>query len=165
MSPSNLPRPAVGVSALVFDANERVLLIKRGRPPSSGYWHAPGGKLEPGEGMVEACRREVREETSLNITVGPVMAVVERRLEGFHYIIIDFLARLDAGGDCELRASDDATEAAWVAESDLSNYLIADGLLPIIERARLAHRGAVLGLYGNGRFSNTDFMPVLAPTK
>jgi ADP-ribose pyrophosphatase YjhB (NUDIX family) len=158
MPPTNPPLPAVGVSALVFDDQERVLLIRRGKPPSAGYWHAPGGRLEAGESMVVACAREVREETGLEVSVGPIMAVVERRLEGFHYVIVDFLARLADGSTQEASAGDDATDLAWIAESDLPNYPVADGLLPIIEKARLAHRGSSLGLHC-GDETNTDFIP------
>ena len=139
-------RPAIGVSAIIFDSDERVLLIQRGKPPAAGWWHAPGGKLEAGESMVEGVRREVREETGLEVIIGPIMAVVERRQEGFHYVIIDFLARLADPAQTAIKPADDASAAAWVAENELNNYPIAEGLLPILARARLAHRGEALGL-------------------
>lgn len=146
----------MGVSAIVFDRDERVLLIRRGRPPSAGWWHAPGGRLEPGEGMVEACRREVREETGLDVAIGPILAVVERRLEGFHYIVIDFLGRLQSEPDLAI-AADDAKALAWVASGQLGAYPIADGLLPIIESARQVHRGVRAGLEDRPGLA-TDFV-------
>lgn len=151
---------AIGVSAIVFDDDGRVLLIQRNLPPAAGYWHVPGGKLEPGESMVEGVRREVKEETGLDVTIGPIMAVVERRQEGFHYVIVDFLARLDNPNQTEVKPSDDARAAAWVAENELNDYPIAEGLLPILARARLAHRGEKLGLADLEGFG-TDFMPNL----
>ncbi len=157
------PRPAIGVSAIVFDDCERVLLVRRGRPPAQGLWHAPGGKLEAGESLVEGCRREVREETGLEVAIGPIMAVVERRQEGFHYLIVDFLARLTDPRQAEARPADDVTAAAWVAEEELDDYSVAEGLLPILERARLAHRGEPLGLV-DVRGDGTDFIPVLGQT-
>ncbi|MCX7109614.1 MAG: NUDIX hydrolase [Proteobacteria bacterium] len=153
------PRPAIGVSAIIFDQNERVLLIQRGKPPAAGFWHAPGGKLEAGESLVEGVRREVKEETGLDVTIGPIMAVVERRQEGFHYVIVDFMAYLADPNQTEIKPADDASAAAWVAEDELMNYPIAGGLLPILERARLAHRGGKLGL-ADVTGLGTDFIPI-----
>ena len=152
------PRPAIGVSAIVFDQGERVLLIRRGKPPSAGFWHFPGGKLEAGESLLEGVAREVKEETGLDVSIGPIMAVVERRQEGFHYVIVDFLARLADPARIAIKPADDACDAAWVAENELGKYLVAEGLLPILVRARLAHRGEKLGLV-DGDGCGTDFMP------
>jgi len=152
------PRPGVGVSAILFDEQERVLLIQRGQPPAQGFWHVPGGKLEAGESLTEGVRREVKEETGLDVTIGPIMAVVERRQEGFHYIIIDFLAYLNDPSQTAISPDDDASAAAWVAEDELDQYPIAEGLLPILARARLAHRGETLGLTDVAGLGS-DFFP------
>lgn len=158
------PVPGIGVSAIIFDHNENVLLIKRGQPPAFGQWHAPGGKLEPGETMVAACKREVEEETGLNgIEIDCLLAVVERRMDGFHYVIMDFLAHLsrpDADSMIPV-AADDVLAARWVAESELIGLGVAEGLLPIIERARLIHRNQMrAGLYDLSG-SQSDFLPLL----
>lgn len=156
----NNPKPAIGISAIIFDSAERVLLIKRAQPPAAGFWHVPGGKLEAGEGLLEGVAREVREETGLSVSAGPIMAVVERRQEGFHYVIIDFLAYLADPAQVRLTPADDASEAAWVAESELDRYPIAAGFLPILERARLAYRGRALGLE-DAAGQGSDFIPAL----
>ena len=156
------PFPAIGVSAIVFDERERVRLVRGGRPPAVGFWHAPGGKLEAGEGLVEGARREVMEETGVDVVVGPIMAVVERRQEGFHYVIVDFLARLADPSQISVRPADDVTDAAWIAAKDLADYPVAEGLLPILERARQAHRGAAMGL-ADSVGAGTDFLCQPAP--
>ncbi|KXJ41894.1 MAG: hypothetical protein AXA67_03650 [Methylothermaceae bacteria B42] len=152
------PVPAIGVSALVFDAHNRVLLIRRARPPAQGKWHAPGGRLEPGESLCHAVVREVKEETGIeNIQLGPVIAVVERRIEGFHYLIVDFLAVLAHGPAPLPIPGDDALEAEWVAESEWKSYALAEGLLPILNAAvnlRRSGKGGLLDVDGRG----TDFV-------
>ena len=90
----SLPVPALGVSGIVFNNQQQILLIQRNQPPAMGCWSIPGGKLEPGESLVEACQREIKEETGLDTEVKNIVAVVERRVEGFHYVIIDYLALL-----------------------------------------------------------------------
>ena len=59
----------VAVSAVIVDAENRVLLVQRGHEPALGQWSLPGGSVEAGESMSEALRREVREETGLEVVV------------------------------------------------------------------------------------------------
>ena len=93
-STQSLPVPAIGVSGIVFNNQKQVLMIQRNQPPAMGFWSIPGGKLEPGESLAEACQREIKEETGLETNVKNIVAIVERRIEGFHYVIIDYLALL-----------------------------------------------------------------------
>ena len=157
-----LPKPLIGVSAVIFDDSGRVLLIKRGQAPAKGQWHAPGGKLESGESMLAACEREVTEETGLSgLDVICLLAVVERQIDGFHYIIIDFLARLNQPDRDELSpvAGDDVVDARWVSEADLNTLEIAEGLMPILEKARLIVENKIpAGLYDQTG-SGFDFIP------
>ncbi|MGZ8250038.1 NUDIX hydrolase, partial [Methylomagnum sp.] len=120
--------PAVGVGAVVFDPAGRVLLVCRGRPPKVGWWTVPGGRLEPGEALADACRREVREETGLDIEPGPIIAVAERQAEGFHYVIVDFAARLKPGQPLQPIPATDASDARWVALAELAAYPLVEGL-------------------------------------
>lgn len=55
--------------------------IERGRPPSVGRWALPGGRIEAGEGPVEAARRELAEETGLVARDGLLLAVLEESFE------------------------------------------------------------------------------------
>jgi 8-oxo-dGTP diphosphatase len=114
-------RPQVAVGAIVFD-KDRVLLVRRGRPPAKGLWAIPGGRVELGETLQEAVEREIREETGLIVRANdPVYTfdVVERDDDAnirFHYVIVDLTADLIGG---ELSAGDDAMEAQWVGSAEM----------------------------------------------
>ncbi|WP_305906434.1 NUDIX hydrolase [Methylomarinum sp. Ch1-1] len=156
-SKPTIPTPTIGVSAVVFNQQGQILLIKRDKPPALGLWSIPGGKQEPGESIGEACRREVLEETGLDVEVKNIIALVERRLEGFHYIIIDFFAEYH-GDRSDPVAQSDVSEARWVSVDDLSQFSMVEGLDAILQTAsEQFHRGGEQGLVnvdGNG----TDFI-------
>ncbi len=123
------PRPEVCVGAVVIE-NGHILLIRRGRPPGAGLWSLPGGRVEHSETLAEAVVRELREETGLDCVCGPLIGLVERMSEGFHYVILDFEA---TAFDTEpLRAGDDADEAAWIDVEELAQLPIVDGVLEFL---------------------------------
>ena len=61
--------PRVAVGAVVFK-DERVLLVRRGQPPSEDLWAIPGGSVEIGETLQEAAEREILEETGITVRAG-----------------------------------------------------------------------------------------------
>jgi 8-oxo-dGTP diphosphatase len=155
------PRSAIGVGAVVFDASERVLLIRRGKQPALGLWSLPGGKQEPGETLVQSCRREIMEETGIEIELGPVIAVVERMIGEYHYVIVDFVATLKYPDSPAPNPATDVSDARWVTLAELAQYPLVEGLERVIRIARESLRaGFAIGLIdtdGNGR----DFLPNL----
>ncbi|MFD1543632.1 NUDIX hydrolase [Nonomuraea guangzhouensis] len=115
------------VGAIIVDASDRLLLIKRGHPPGAGRWSIPGGRVEPAETDAAALRREVLEETGLLVTVGPLVGTVDRPgPDGVTYEIRDYRATVTAG---TLTAGDDAADARWCSRDDLVRLALTDGLL------------------------------------
>ena len=80
-----MPRRAA--RALLVDPQGRVLLLRGHDParPSAGWWFTPGGGLDPGEDVEAALRREVREETGLDLTGTDLGPVVLRRTVDFGF--------------------------------------------------------------------------------
>ncbi|GHE35643.1 NUDIX hydrolase [Streptosporangium violaceochromogenes] len=115
------------VGAIVRDGEGRTLLIRRGRPPGRGLWSLPGGRIEPGESDAEAVVREVLEETGLTVTAGRLAGTVDRPGPGgTTYEIRDYLAEVSGG---VLRAGDDADDAGWFTDEELSRLPLTTGLL------------------------------------
>lgn len=122
--------PCVG--AIVRDAAGRLLVIRRGRPPGVGLWSIPGGRVEVDETMEDAVRREVHEETGLQVDVGAVAGtvVLPSASPGDTYQVTDFLAHVTAASDAVEKpvAGDDATDARWVTRAELDALPTTDGL-------------------------------------
>lgn len=157
-SKDNIPEPKIGVGAVVFNVDGCVLLIKRNKKPALGLWSVPGGCLEAGESLTEACIREVFEETGINIEVKNLIAVVERRREGFHYVVIDFFAKLIDERNIQPVAQSDVSVASWVSVESLDDYELVEGLKEIILRTYQFSRGhPVKGLL-DFNLKGTDFI-------
>ena len=113
--------PRVAVGAIVFKDN-RVLLVRRGKPPAMDLWAIPGGSVKIGETLQRAAEREILEETGITIqALDPVFTFdyIERDESGcarFHYVIIDLTAEYVGG---EPRAGDDAAEARWLSSKEI----------------------------------------------
>ncbi len=131
-------RPTVAVGGIVFDERGRVLLIRRARPPHAGRWSIPGGKVAAGETLGAAVAREVREETGLEVEAGPLALWLERIVPGFHYVILDFLARRTGGA---LAAGDDAADAGWFDDAGLATLETTPGLAEAVQHARQVAAG------------------------
>jgi 8-oxo-dGTP diphosphatase len=128
--------PVLAVGGIVFERSEgepRVLLVKRGNPPRRGGFSLPGGRVERGETMADALRRERLEETGLTVRVGPLVEVVEIIDEAHHYVVLDYLCEVDDAG--ALRPGDDAEEAVLVAVSALPAAGVTDAVLRVVGRA------------------------------
>ena len=129
--------PIPAVAAVVWH-EDRVLLVRRGKEPGLGLWSIPGGAVRLGERLEDAVRRELREETGLDVRPVRIIHVVERILpeQGrirFHYIIVDYLCTVDSG---TLEAASDAREARWFLQEELPGLGLSEETLRVIELAR-----------------------------
>lgn len=131
--------PRLAVSACVFD-RDRLLLIKRAKPPFAGAWSLPGGSIEPGETAEAAILREIAEETGLQIVVlgiAGVNDVIVRDAAGaltHHYMITVFSAVPSVPGTAPAAASD-AAEAAYFSLKAPEVVSLGRRLAAIIARA------------------------------
>ena len=114
-------RPIVGVGTVVLDG-DMVLMIQRGKPPRQGSWSLPGGAQELGETIHEAARREVREETGLEIEILGLIDVVDSvrpdandKIE-YHYTLIDMAGHAVGG---TLMAGGDAQDCRWFTRPEI----------------------------------------------
>ena len=110
------PRPEVAVGAVaVLDG--RLLLVLRGRGTAAGRWSLPGGRLEPGERIAEGIVREIAEETGLEVEVGGLCGVAERRGADYHYVICNHWVRVV--GPATPTPGDDAKAARWASAEEV----------------------------------------------
>ena len=114
----------VGVGAVVV-RDGRALIVRRAHEPRKGEWSLPGGLLDLGESLADAAQREVREETGLDVEIGPIIETfdrVHRDEEGrirYHFVIVDFVCWSHTG---EPFAGSDAEAVAWVTADEIDGY-------------------------------------------
>jgi 8-oxo-dGTP diphosphatase len=135
MSPR--PKPELAVSAAIF-RDGKVLLVRRAGAPAKGLWTLPGGRVEVGETLVDAVRREVLEETGLTIDVIGLAGYRESILpdavgdRGRHFVILPFAARWMAGDET---LNDELDASRWMAVDAITGLQTTEGLLEILRRA------------------------------
>ena len=148
--------PRVGAYLLARDDRGRVLVVTQRGGPFEGEWLLPGGGVEPGETIEDAVRREVREETGLEI--GGVLAHTQRyevrtRVQpGHHFHVNGFAGRVSG-----VPRAEEGSVARWIAPHDLQPHpALARELLDagVIEgdrddlRAELLRRGWLMTSLG-----------------
>jgi 8-oxo-dGTP diphosphatase len=124
------PVPGVGVAIL---EKGRLLLVQRRNDPGRGLWAVPGGRVELGETLRDAARREAEEETGLIVRLGPVIWAGESIGPGqppaWHFTLVDFLGSVEQAGD-------DASQVAWVPLDEVERLPGPPSMLELVEVLR-----------------------------
>ena len=138
----------VGVGALIVDERGRLFLARRGPKAKNerGLWEFPGGSVELGERLVDALKREIREEYGVEIEVGELLDVVDHILpeEGQHWVSPTFICRI-ASGEPVVREPEKCSEIGWfspgqvptdltvISRENLENYVKLKDRIPAKE--------------------------------
>ena len=128
-------RPQVAVSAGIF-RDGKILLTRRANDPKGPRWTFPGGRIESGETIAEALKREILEETGLTIDIAGsagVREMLHAQSGHGHFIILPFAARWVAG---EVALNDELEEARWFNPDETGGLTVTDGLHEVIADAR-----------------------------
>jgi 8-oxo-dGTP diphosphatase len=164
------PRAAVAVTVLRHEVCEatserQYLLAQRARSPGKGTWSLPGGKVNLGEGCLEAAARELLEETALGpkelrYSPWPIAAtdvIVPESDENatsvaFHYVLTQFFAFAEA--DVEPHSGDDASSVRWatLAEVESGSFPLGGDVASVLRRAEQ--------LLGNGALTHDEAIAV-----
>ena len=110
----------VGVGAVAIK-DGKILLVKRAFEPGKGKWSIPGGLVEIGETLSNACAREMEEETGIKIQVLELINAYDMIVPDeagrikYHYVLADFLARPVGGTES---ASVEVLEMKWVTHEE-----------------------------------------------
>jgi len=144
----NFPIPGVGAVVLrEVEGRAEVLLIRRGSEPMAGGWSLPGGAIELGESVREACVRETLEETGLTVQAlaeVEIVDIIHRDAMGrvqYHYVVVDVLCRVLGG---ELLSGTDASEVAWADVRkvlELGDFALTSRACTVIRKALIMSEG------------------------
>jgi len=116
----------VAVGAVIEDGKGRILLVRH-KPERGGFWQGkwicPGGELELGEEIGSGIKREIKEETNLEIDLVKPLTPFDRIVKSaegvnLHVVYIDYIANLVGG---ELEVGSDVGEALWVEKDKLGS--------------------------------------------
>jgi phosphoglycolate phosphatase len=110
------PQPVATVGALIFNAADQVLMIQTQK--WSNLWGIPGGKIKFGETCVAALRREIQEETGLEIE-GIELVLAQDCIHSrefyrdAHFLLLNYTCR--TAGKPEVRLNEEAQDHCWVS--------------------------------------------------
>jgi len=132
-SPQSPMHPQLAVSGAIF-RDGKILLVRRARSPAKGFYSLPGGRVEFGESLHTALRREVSEETGLQIEIVGLAGwreVLPEAKGGGHYLIMSFAARWVAN---EVVLNEELDDYKWLTPGEFGDLKLT-GCLPQVVSA------------------------------
>lgn len=143
MSERVMPTHIVAVGGVVVNDEGRILLVKN---TYRGIWEYPGGQVEVGESLVDGLRREIREESGIEVEVGELFCVASNTCTYPGYngvkvvptkVMFDFICKPVGGAE---HTSDETSEVGWFTPEEAQALIAAPAL---IERFKvyLGHQG------------------------
>jgi len=130
-------QPVVTVGALIFDPEDRVLMIRTRK--WSHLWGIPGGKIKSGEAAIEALRREIKEETNLDardIEFVLVQDCIHSRefYRDAHFVLLNYTCRCT--GQPEVQLNEEAQEFRWTTLDEARSLELNGPTRVLIEAVR-----------------------------
>jgi len=135
-----MPKPILQVAMkAVIVHDDKVLILREaatyGEGTQRGRYHMPGGRVEPGESFEDGLRREIREETGLEVTIEYPIYVGEWRpvIRGVpHQIVATFIVCKSESD--KVRLSSEHDDYQWILPKDRKKYDIMDPEWDVIDR-------------------------------
>ena len=114
----------IEVVAAIFRKENSIFATEKGYGEFKGYWEFPGGKVEPGESLEEALRREIREELQVEIHIEEKFTELDYDYPKFHLTMHCYFCFVLSG---EIKLVE-ATDGRWLTKEELNtvNWLPAD---------------------------------------
>ena len=114
----------IEVVAAILRKDNTIFATEKGYGEFKGYWEFPGGKVEPGESLEEALRREIREELQVEINIEEKFTELDYDYPHFHLTMHCYFCSVLSG---EITLVE-ATDARWLKKEELNtvNWLPAD---------------------------------------
>ncbi|XP_053203659.1 8-oxo-dGDP phosphatase NUDT18-like [Panonychus citri] len=121
------------VTAVIFNEKDELLMMQEAKSECAGTWYLPAGRVEPGENLVDAVRREVTEETGLQFD--PLTLILVENAKGNWYRFV--FTGIIVGGQLKTvsLADSESLQASWISDINQLSLRCRD-ILPIIDRAR-----------------------------
>ncbi len=124
----------LAVSVIIRDG-DKFLLVERANDPGKGSFAFPGGKVEEGESLDAAIRRELFEETALDLIDAELFEVLQVSGASGHYLLHVYLARSYSGKPL---AGDDASSFGWYSREEMQNLTMPQSVHDMVAKLLIA---------------------------